>query len=62
MVCLGLDLSTQSLSAVIIDSIEGKVLDECSINFAKSFPEYKTENGFISGKNQEFYSYPKNSI
>ena len=59
MVSLGLDLSTQSLSAVVIDTAAGKIIKENSINFAESFPEYKTENGFIRGENQEFYSYPE---
>ena len=59
MICLGLDLSTQSLSAVLIDSAAGKIIHEESINFAESFPEFETENGFIRGKNQEFYSYPQ---
>ncbi|WDE97459.1 FGGY family carbohydrate kinase [Lentisphaera profundi] len=59
MISLGLDLSTQSLSAVLIDSTAGKIIKEHTINFAENFPEFETENGFIRGNNQEFYSYPQ---
>lgn len=59
MISLGLDLSTQSLSAVLIDSTAGEIIHEHAINFAESFPEFETENGFIRGPKKEFYSYPQ---
>ncbi len=59
MLYLGLDLSTQSLSGVVIDTTTGEILTEKSLNYAENFPAYKTENGFIRGENNAFYSYPE---
>lgn len=44
---LGLDSSTQSLSAVIIDLDAGKVVYDKSLNFDKALPHYKTRNGTL---------------
>jgi xylulokinase len=44
---LGLDSSTQSLSAVVIDLDARKVVYEKSLNFDKSLPQYKTQNGVL---------------
>ena len=44
---LGLDSSTQSLSAVIIDLDQRKVIYEKSLNFDRALPEYKTRNGVL---------------
>lgn len=44
---LGLDCSTQSLSAIVIDFAEKKVIFEASLNFDKTFPHYKTHKGAL---------------
>jgi xylulokinase len=47
---LGLDSSTQSLSAVVIDLDTRKVVYENSLNFDKELPEFKTHNGVLPGR------------
>ena len=47
---LGLDSSTQSLSAVVIDLAKRKVVYEKSINFDQALPQYKTRNGVLPGR------------
>jgi xylulokinase len=44
---LGLDSSTQSLSAVVIDCDRRKVVYEKSLNFDKALPQYGTQNGVL---------------
>jgi len=44
---LGLDSSTQSLSAVIIDYDRRKVVYEKSLNFDRALPQYRTQNGVL---------------
>jgi len=44
---LGLDSSTQSLSAVIIDYDRRKVVYDKSLNFDQALPQYKTQNGVL---------------
>ncbi len=44
---LGLDCSTQSLSAIVIDFDRKKVVFEASINFEKTLPQYKTIAGTL---------------
>src|SRR5215831_11960046 len=44
---LGLDSSTQSLSAVVIDLDSRKVVHESSLNFDQTLPKYKTQNGVL---------------
>jgi xylulokinase len=44
---LGLDSSTQSLSAVLIDYNRRKVVYEQSLNFDKALPQYGTRNGVL---------------
>lgn len=44
---LGLDCSTQSLTAVIIDWAEGKLIYERSVNFDRDLPDYQTEHGTL---------------
>ncbi len=48
---LGLDSSTQSLSAVIVDLDTRKVVYEKSLNFDQALPHYKTQNGVLSNRN-----------
>lgn len=44
---LGLDSSTQSLSALLIDTDTGKVVAERSVNFGERLPQYKSPKGFL---------------
>jgi xylulokinase len=44
---LGLDSSTQSLSALIIDTDSGRVALDMSVNFGRDLPEYESPNGFL---------------
>ena len=44
---LGLDSSTQSLSAVVIDLDSRTVVYEKSLNFDRALPGYKTQNGVL---------------
>jgi xylulokinase len=44
---LGLDSSTQSLSAVVIDLDTRAVVGEKSINFDRDLPQFKTQNGVL---------------
>src|SRR5271165_6918842 len=48
---LGLDSSTQSLSAVVIDLDSRKVVCEKSLNFDRALPHYKTQNGVLPNRN-----------
>ncbi|MBC7980616.1 MAG: carbohydrate kinase [Armatimonadetes bacterium] len=56
---LGLDSSTQSLSAIIIDPASRKIIASHSVNFGRNLPQYLSPNGFIpEGKNGEVHSNP----
>src|SRR5262245_35540594 len=44
---LGLDSSTQSLSALVVDTDRGAVVLDESVNFGKTLPEYGSPHGFI---------------
>jgi len=44
---LGLDSSTQSLSAVVIDHDRRKVVYDQSLNFDATLPQYRTKNGVL---------------
>jgi len=48
---LGLDASTQSMSAVVIDLDTRKVIYEKSLNFDRALPGYKTQNGVLRHRN-----------
>jgi xylulokinase len=50
---LGLDSSTQSLSAMIIDTGTGRVVLDESVNFGKSLPQYGSPSGFLPNENQQ---------
>lgn len=57
---LGLDSSTQSCSALIIDVANGTVIAEASINFGEQLPQYNAPSGFIpDGENGEVHSDPR---
>ena len=45
-VVLGLDSSTQSLSAVLLDTQRGEILAEDSVNFGKDLPQYQQAHGY----------------
>lgn len=45
---LGLDSSTQSLKAEIIDAEAGSVICSENVNFGKDLPEYNCPNGFLN--------------
>jgi xylulokinase len=47
---LGLDSSTQSLSAVVIDLNAGKVIYEKSLNFDAALPQFKTKHGVLPNR------------
>ena len=56
---LGLDCSTQSLSAIIIDAKAGQIVYEASVNYEKDLPHYQTSHGFVRGTEpDEFFSNP----
>lgn len=46
---LGLDSSTQSCSAIVIDTEKGTIVAEASVNYGKDLPEYHAPNGFVPG-------------
>lgn len=50
---LGLDSSTQSLSAMIIDTGSGRVVLDESVNFGKSLPQYGSPSGFLPDQNPQ---------
>ena len=61
MYALGIDSSTQSCSAVIIDIKNSQVLVEESINFGVSLPQYNAPSGFINptlGNPKEIHASP----
>jgi len=45
---LGLDSSTQSLSALVVDTESGQVVLEESVNFGQALPEYESQHGFLA--------------
>jgi xylulokinase len=47
---LGLDSSTQSLSAVVIDYDRRKVVYDKSLNFDRALPHYQTQNGVLPNR------------
>src|SRR5579859_7003044 len=47
---LGLDSSTQSLSAVVIDLDTRRVVYEKSLNFDRTLPKYRTQNGVLPNR------------
>lgn len=59
MYTLGLDSSTQSCSALIIDTEQGSIIAEASVNFGQDLPGYNAPNGFIpNGSNGEVHADP----
>lgn len=57
---LGLDSSTQSCSAIVIDTDSQSVVAEASVNFGQRLPHYDAPNGFIpGGADGEVHSDPR---
>ncbi|MCW1925969.1 FGGY family carbohydrate kinase [Luteolibacter arcticus] len=57
---LGLDSSTQSLSALVIDPARGEIVREVSVNFGAALPAYHSPSGFIpGGKGGEVHADPR---
>ncbi|MBK1828220.1 xylulokinase [Haloferula rosea] len=57
---LGIDSSTQSCSAIVIDPAAGKVVAEASVNFGERLPKYGAPSGFIpDGADGEVHSDPR---
>ena len=56
---LGLDSSTQSLTAVLIDPASGEIHHQLSVNFGADLPHYGSPSGFIpGGENGEVHANP----
>lgn len=57
---LGLDSSTQSLSALVIDPASGRITHEESVNFGEDLPQYQSPSGFIpDGPDGEVHADPR---
>ena len=57
---LGLDSSTQSLSALLISAESNKVIASASVNFGKDLPAYEAPSGFIpGGKDGKVHADPR---
>ena len=60
MLTLGLDASTQSCSAVIVDAEDGSIVTEASVNYGERLPGYNAPNGYIpDGPGGEVHSDPR---
>lgn len=60
MYALGLDASTQSCSAIVIDTASGSIIAEAAVNFGERLPAYQAPSGFIpGGANGEVHSDPR---
>lgn len=58
-IVLGLDSSTQSLSAVILDTVSGQIVSEDSVNFGKDLPQYGQPSGYDpNGNRGEVHANP----
>lgn len=58
-IVLGLDSSTQSLSAVLLDTESGRITAEDSVNFGSDLPQFDQPNGYdASGERGEVHSNP----
>lgn len=55
---LGLDLSTQSLSATVIDYDTRKIIYETSVSYDKDLPHYGTQNGVLNNQDPKVVHSP----
>ncbi len=46
---LGIDASTQSVSAILLDTANATIIAETSVNFGSDLPQYGAPQGFIRG-------------
>ena len=44
---LGLDSSTQSLSAIVVDTDSGEVVLDLTVNYGQELPQYRSPQGFL---------------
>jgi len=44
---LGLDSSTQSLSAIVVDTDSGEIVLDLTVNFGQDLPHYESPQGFL---------------
>ena len=44
---LGIDVSTQGIKCIVIDTIKGEIAAESNVNFGKDLPEYNSPDGFL---------------
>ncbi|HSH09145.1 MAG TPA: FGGY family carbohydrate kinase, partial [Oceanipulchritudo sp.] len=57
---LGIDASTQSISALVFDGESGTIVAQASVNFGADLPQYHAPNGFIPGGGDgEVHSDPR---
>jgi xylulokinase len=57
---LGIDASTQSVSAVVFDGESASIVAESAVNFGTDLPHYDAPQGFIpGGNNGEVHSDPR---
>jgi xylulokinase len=57
---LGIDASTQSCSAIVIDTDRGDIVANASVSFGKDLPQYGAPSGFIAGgRAGEVHSDPR---
>lgn len=47
---VGIDASTQSVTALLFDNERGTVLAQSSVNFGRDLPQYEAPNGFVRGE------------
>ena len=60
MLSLGLDSSTQSCSAIVIDTETQTIVAEASVNFGQDLPQYNAPSGFIpDGAAGEVHADPR---
>lgn len=56
---LGLDSSTQSITAIVIDPASAKIVCQLAVNFGKDLPQFGSPSGFLpGGKNGEVHANP----
>lgn len=56
---LGIDASTQSLTALVLDAETGCIEAQVSVNFGVDLPQYGAANGFIRGEAGEVGADPR---
>ena len=59
---LGLDASTQSLSAIIIDIDTRKVVYDVSLNYDETLPHYGTQNGVLDHPDPKIVHSPPTHV